>query len=169
MSLSLSFLCPTEMKPVTCHSTSIPEPQGDNGWEGSLRGRAGTVLLMDMLDEAHARCTLGQYASSSLLVILLSYIPALGESKIQIVLCSNSPFSLSPSPIPGMEKVGPRGERRPASGHRASSSTAPIFRLGSESSEQICEPAHSLVKIRVNKINTLISLRSCYFPRARKR
>lgn len=52
--------------------TFIPEPQGDNGWESALRGRAGTVLLMDMLDKARARCTLGQYASSSLLVILLS-------------------------------------------------------------------------------------------------
>lgn len=68
----LFFLCPTEMKTVTCHPTSIPEPQGDNGWEGSLRGRAGTVLLMDMLDKAHARYPLGQYASSSPLAILLS-------------------------------------------------------------------------------------------------
>lgn len=74
--LPLFLLCQTGMKAAACRPTSIPELQGDNGWESALRGRARAVSLMDMLDKARARGTLKQCGFSSLLAILLSEILA---------------------------------------------------------------------------------------------
>lgn len=87
-----------------------------------------TVLLMDMLDKAHARCTLGQCGFSPLLVILCYPKYQHWESLRFKYFCAL---------ILGIEKVGPREGRRPALCHIVSSSTAPIFRTGLKSTKQI--------------------------------